>query len=48
MQGEKPKLEERGPYVYKAVYIKDTEEVTAAKDRFFRFFDFAMRGLLYK
>ena len=26
MQGEKPKLEERGPYVYKAVYIKDTEE----------------------
>ena len=29
-------------------YIKDTEEVTAAKERFFRFFDFAMSGLLYK
>ena len=26
MQGKKPKLEERGPYVYKVVNIKDTGE----------------------
>merc|ERR1739841_417911 len=29
-------------------YLEDTTEVKEAKERFFRFFDFAMRGLLYK
>lgn len=31
-----------------AQYIEDTAEVKAAKERFFRFFDFAVQGLLYK
>ena len=32
MKGAKPKLEERGPYVYKAVYIKDTEGMIWSDD----------------
>ena len=32
LKGAKPKLEERGPYVYKAVYIKDTEGMIWSDD----------------
>jgi len=32
LKGAKPKLEERGPYVYKAVYVKDTEGMIWSDD----------------
>ncbi len=31
-KGAKPKLEEKGPYVYKAVYVKDTEGMVWSDD----------------
>merc|ERR1711955_43843 len=31
-----------------AQYLEDTSDVKAAKERFFRFFEFALSGMLYK